>query len=157
MTPTFPLDFLDLVTELNRADARYLLVEGNAVAVHGRPRATKDFDLWVEASEENASRVMLALRAFGAPLGTLSEDDLARPGLGFRMGTPPFRIEILTEISGVEFAEAWPQRQRLDANGIAISVIGREDLLRNKAAAGRPQDLADVDALERQDRGSKRR
>jgi len=106
MTPTFPPDFLDLVIELNRADARYLLVGGHAVAAHGRPRATKDFDLWVEASPDNAARVMRALRAFGAPLGTLSEDDLARPGLGFRMGAPPFRIEILTEISGVELTDA---------------------------------------------------
>ncbi len=156
MTQSFPPDFLDLAIELNRADARYLLVGGHAVAAQGRPRATKDFDLWVEASPDNAARVMRALRAFGAPLGTLSEDDLARPGLGFRMGTPPFRIAILTEISGVEFAEARPGRQTLDASGVTLCVIGREHLLRNKTAAARPQDLADVDVLEPQ-RASKRR
>jgi hypothetical protein len=150
MAPTFPPDFLDLVIELNRADARYLLVGGHAVAFHGRPRATKDFDLWVEASPDNAARVFRALRAFGAPLGTLSERDLAQPGQGFRMGTPPFRIEMLTEISGVTFAEAWPGRVMLDVGGVSVGVIGRAELLRNKRAAGRPQDLADVDILERQ-------
>ena len=69
------------------------------------------------------------------------------------MGVPPLRIEVLTEISGVTFAEAWPRRETLDLGGHAVAVIGRDDLLRNKRAAGRPQDLADVDVLERQARG----
>jgi hypothetical protein len=150
MTRHFPPDFLDLLIELNRADAKYLLVGGHAVAFHGRPRATKDIDLWLEASPENAGRVLCALRAFGAPLGTLSERDLAGPGSGFRMGTPPFRIELLTKVSGVSFDEAWPRRELWDLDGTPLAVIGRVELLRNKRAAGRPQDLADVDVLERQ-------
>jgi hypothetical protein len=145
-----PPDFLDLLTALNAAEARYLLVGGHAVGFHGVPRATKDVDLWIDASEENAARVMNALRAFGAPLGDLTEQDLAGPGRGFRMGAPPFRIEILTEISGVSFHEAWPRRQRTEVDGIALSVIGRIDLLANKRAAARTRDLADVEALERQ-------
>ena len=153
MTPRLPPDFLDLLTALNDAEAKYLLVGGHAVAFHGRPRATKDFDLWIEASPENAKRVLSALRAFGAPLESLSETDLAAPGQGFRMGTPPFRIEILTEISAVDFAAAWPRRQTWSVDGITLGVIGREDLLANKRAAGRPQDLADVDVLERQAKG----
>jgi hypothetical protein len=153
MTEPFPADFLDLLTALSRADARVMLVGGHAVAFYGRPRATKDFDLWMDATPDNAARVLTALRAFGAPLGTLSEQDLAQPGHGFRMGVPPLRIEVLTEISGVTFAEAWPRRETLDLGGLAVAVIGRDDLLRNKRAAGRPQDLADVDVLERQARG----
>jgi hypothetical protein len=145
-----PPDFLDLLTALNAADAKYLLVGGHAVGFHGVPRATKDIDVWVEASEENASRVMTALRAFGAPLGTLTEHDLARPGQGFRMGAPPFRIEILTEVSGVAFGDAWPRRERAEVDGVPLHVIGRADLLENKRAAARTRDLADVEALERQ-------
>jgi hypothetical protein len=153
MTEPFPADFLDLLTELSRADVKVMLVGGHAVAFHGRPRATKDFDLWMEATPDNATRVLSALRKFGAPLGSLTERDLAQPGYGFRMGVPPLRIEFLTEISGVTFAEAWPRRETLDLAGLVVAVIGRNDLLRNKRAAGRPQDMADVDVLERQARG----
>lgn len=142
-------DFLDLLTALNAADARYLLVGGHAIGLFGRPRATKDFDLWVEASVENAAKVVSALRAFGAPLGRLAEADFATKGTGFRMGTPPFRIELLTEISGVEFQAAWPRREEHDLGSVRCHVISREDLIANKRAAGRPQDLADVHALER--------
>ncbi len=150
MTLHLPPDFLDLLIELNRVSAKYLLVGGHAVAFHGRPRATKDFDLWIEASPENARRVVAALTAFGAPLGQLTQSDLERPGHGFRMGSPPFRIEILTEISGVEFGDAWNARQPWTIDDVTLGVIGRDDLIKNKRAAGRPQDLADVDVLERQ-------
>ena len=142
-------DFLDLLTALNAADARYLLVGGHAVGLFALPRATKDFDLWVEASRDNAQRVIAALRAFGAPMGPLTSDDLASPGNGFRMGDPPYRIEILTMISGVEFADAWPRRARYELDGVSCYVIALDDLIANKRAAGRPQDVADVRALER--------
>jgi hypothetical protein len=143
-------DFLDLLIALNAADAKYMLVGGHAVGIFGRPRATKDFDLWIEASSENAARIMEALRHFGAPLGEVTEADFAVEGSGFRMGTPPFRIELLTEISGVAFAEAWTRKESHDLDGTRCYVISRDDLLANKRAAGRPQDLADVDVLERQ-------
>lgn len=142
-------DFLDLLTALNAADARYLLVGGHAVGLFALPRATKDFDLWVEASRDNATRVISALRAFGAPMGALTTDDLASPGNGFRMGDPPYRIEVLTMVSGLEFADAWPRRQRYDLDGVPCYVIALDDLIANKRAAGRPQDLADVQALQR--------
>jgi|ERR1700722_19542750 hypothetical protein len=148
-----PPDFLDLLTALNATEARYLLVGGYAVGFHGVPRATKDVDVWIEASDDNAGRVMAALRTFGAPLAGLAERDLARPGLGFRMGEPPFRIEILTEISGVAFAAAWPRREQASVDGVRLSVIGRADLIANKRAAGRTRDLADVEALERKKSG----
>lgn len=143
-------DFLDLLTALNAADAKYMLVGGHAVGIFGRPRATKDFDLWIEASPENAACIMEALRQFGAPLGELRAVDLSVQGNGFRMGTPPFRIELLTEISGVAFADAWSRKESHDLDGTRCYVIARDDLLANKRAAGRPQDMADVDVLERQ-------
>ena len=150
MSKRWSPDFLDLLTALNAADARYLLVGAHAVGLFGRPRATKDFDIWIEASPDNAARVVRALRDFGAPLQGLSESDLSVPGNGFRMGTPPYRLELLTEISGVAFADAWPRRETHDLDGVLCFVIARDDLLANKRAAGRPQDLADVDVLERQ-------
>ena len=142
-------DFLDLLTALNAADARYLLIGGHAVGLFGRPRATKDFDLWIEASSDNAQRVIRALRAFGAPLGTLEEDDLALPGTGFRMGSPPYRIELLTKVSGLEFADAWTRRETYELDGTPCYVIARADLIANKRAAGRAQDIADVEALDK--------
>jgi hypothetical protein len=148
-------DFLDLLTALNAADAKYLLVGGYAVALYGRPRATKDYDLWIEASPANAAKVLRALRDFGAPLGDLSESDLSVPGTGFRMGEPPLRIEILTDVSGLSFEEAWARRETRTLGDVVCHVISRADLLTNKKASGRPQDLADCAALEKQARRKK--
>src|SRR5580658_8758433 len=96
---------------------------------------------------ENAARVMRPLRDFGAPLGDLMESDLAKPGTGFKMGEPPSRIDVLTRIEGVRFEDAWPRRLETAFGSVSCAVIGREDLLVNKRAAGRPQDLAHVSAL----------
>jgi hypothetical protein len=143
-------DFLDLLRALSVADVRFLVVGAYALGVHGRPRATKDLDIWVEAGDENAPRVICALRAFGAPLMGLSEEDLRLPGVGLQIGVEPGRIDILTAISGVGFEEAWPCRFETTFGGeVRCSVIGLDHFLKNKRAAGRPQDLADVDAIER--------
>lgn len=143
-------DFLDLLSALCAANAKFLIVGAYAVGIHGRPRATKDLDVWIEASVENASRVMDALVHFGAPLQGLTTGDLAVPGTGFMMGLPPRRIDILTQISGVDFIDAWTNRKEADAGpGVRCAFIGLNELIQNKKAAGRPQDLADVDALER--------
>lgn len=129
---------------------KFLVIGAYAVGVHGRPRATKDLDVWVEASAENATRILRALRDFGAPLGDLAESDLESVGSGFKMGIPPRRIDVLTEIEGLSFAEAWPNRIDADfGDGVRCPVIGLTDLVTNKRAAGRPQDLADVAVLER--------
>ncbi len=143
-------DFRDLLTAFIVADVRFLIVGAYAVGIHGHPRATKDIDLWVEASRENAARVMQALRDFGAPLGDLSEDDLAVVGTGFMMGIPPRRIDVLTQISGIAFEDAWMHRVELEFDaGLRCPVISAEDLITNKTASGRPQDVADVTALNR--------
>ena len=142
-------DFLDLLCALSDAEARFLVVGGYAVGVHGRPRATMDLDVWVEASDDNAPRVIRALRAFGTPLMGLAEDDLRRPGVGLQIGVEPCRIDVLTAISGVSFEEAWPERVQAAFGSVRCGVIGLQHLIRNKRAAGRPQDLADVAALER--------
>lgn len=142
-------DFLDLLTALSDAEVRFMVVGAYAVGVHGRPRATKDLDIWVEASPENAQRVLNALREFGAPLGDLTAADLEKPGTGFKMGIPPRRIDILTQVSGIEFAQAWPSRISAAFDTVRCDVIGLDHLIANKRAAARPQDIADVSALER--------
>lgn len=143
-------DFLDLLGCLRAAEVRFLVVGGYAVGVHGRPRATKDLDVWVDATPDNAVRVLSALRQFGAPIGDLSVADLDHPGTGFQMGMPPRRIDVLTTIDGVEFDDAWARRIDADFGGDApVPVLGLDDLLANKRAAGRPEDLADVAVLTR--------
>ncbi len=119
------------------------------MGVHGHPRATKDLDIWVEASEDNAPRVITALRAFGTPLMGLTEQDLFVPGVGLRIGIEPGRVDLLTRVSGMDFATAWAGRIESSFGDVRAPVIGLAELLTNKRAAARPQDLADVDALER--------
>jgi hypothetical protein len=143
-------DFLQLLSSLLAAEAKFLVVGAYAVGVHGKPRATKDLDIWIEASQENAPRVIAALRAFGAPLGDLVAADLEQAGTGFKMGSAPRRIDILTKIEGITFDQAWPNRIEADfGSGVRCAVISLDDIITNKRAAGRPQDLADVATLER--------
>lgn len=142
-------DFRDLFAGLNAAGAEYLLVGGYALAVHAAPRFTKDLDVWVNPTPQNATRVHEALRGFGAPLGELRVEDLASPGVVFQIGVPPNRIDVLTAVDGVAFAEAWPERLVTEYGGERVPVISRRHLAANKRATGRPQDLLDAEALER--------
>ena len=125
-----------------------MVVGAHAMAAHDRPRATGDIDIWVRPTAENASRVWTALVRFGAPLHDLTHEDLVAPGITFQMGLPPFRIDILTGISGVTFDEAWPNRVTVQRGDLHYAVIGKEDLIRNKLATARPKDLLDVENLQ---------
>lgn len=140
-------DFQDLLRELSETGARFLVVGAYALAAHGSPRATGDIDVWVEPTEANAQLVYAALQAFGAPLHDLTVDDLSTPGIVFQMGLPPRRIDVLTQISGVDFEEAWPNRTKARFGEIDVFVIGAEEFIRNKRASGRPKDLVDADTL----------
>ncbi len=142
-------DYRDLLREFNVHDVEYLVVGAHALAAHGHPRATKDLDVWVRPHPENALRALDALRAFGAPLQDLTPSDLASPGVFFQIGVPPLRIDVLTQIDGVEFEEAWRARTSATFEGEPIHILSRADLVRNKRASGRLQDLADVERLER--------
>jgi hypothetical protein len=122
-------------------------VGGYAIMKYTEPRYTKDLDVWVEASQENARAVFAALREFGAPLSGLSASDFAREGSIYQMGRPPARVDVLTSIDGVRFADAWPRRVVSDFDGMTVQVMSRQDLLVNKRAVGRHQDLADVERL----------
>jgi hypothetical protein len=142
-------DFRDLLAEFNAKRVEYLVVGGHALAAHGLVRATKDLDLWVRPDPANAVRVIAALVSFGAPLQDLTESDLASDGTIFQIGVPPIRIDVITSIDGVAFEDAWPARIEARFADQTVPVLSRADLIRNKRTAGRPQDLLDVDWLER--------
>jgi hypothetical protein len=140
-------DFLDLLRAFIERDVRFLVVGAYALGVHGRPRATGDLDVWVDPTADNAPRIMEALEAFGAPLQQVATADFSRPGIVLQMGLPPLRIDVLTELSGLTFAEAWSSRISAAFGSLTVDVIGREAFIKNKRATGRARDLADVEAL----------
>jgi hypothetical protein len=140
-------DFVDLLRAFADAEVRFLVVGAYALALHAKPRATGDLDLWVEPSAPNAARVMTALRRFGAPVAGMSEADFTTPGLVFQIGMPPRRIDILTELTGLSFAEAWDDRVPHEFGPARVCFLGRRSLVKNKQALGRPKDLADLQLL----------
>jgi len=142
-------DFKDLLSAFNAHRVDYLVVGAHALAAHGYVRATGDLDVWVRPEPANAKRVIEALRAFGAPLRDLSEADLSRAGTVFQIGVAPIRIDVLTSIDGVGFEQAWAARHMAHFADLPVPVLAARDLVANKRAVGRPQDLADVDWLEK--------
>ena len=143
-------DFKELLSSLNRQNVRYLIVGGYAVSLHAQPRATKHMDVLIKPDAVNAKAVYVALAEFGAPLDGIAVEDFMEPGKFFRMGVAPVMVDILSEIGGVDFDAAWARRVEAvidPETGLKGSFISREDLITAKLAAGRPQDLADVDAL----------
>ena len=142
-------DFEEMLAGLSEAGVDFLVIGAHAVAVYARPRATGDLDIWVRPSPDNAQRVWAALTAFGAPLHELTLADLTSDDLVFQIGLAPNRIDLLTTVAGVNFDQAWPRRSSVQLWGLSVPVIGREDLIKCKRAAGRPQDLADIAELER--------
>jgi hypothetical protein len=149
-------DFGDLLAEFNARQVEFLLVGAHALAAHGHVRATQDLGVWMRPSPENATRVIEALRAFGAPLHDLTEKDLSTPGFVFQIGVAPIRIDVMTAIDGVQFDEAWAERMMSKFADQPVSVLSKEHLIKNKLASARTQDLADVEALKRKDRDQNR-
>ncbi len=146
-------DFRDILVAFTRSGVEYLVVGAHALAAHGVPRVTGDLDLWVRPSVGNARRVWVALGAFGAPLSDLNvrEQDFTTPEIVVQFGLPPFRIDVMTSISGVAWDEAWSARLEGQLFGASVSFLGRESFVRNKLASGRPKDLRDVRSLEGKD------
>ncbi len=142
-------DLTELLTALGASGAEYLVVGGWAAGVHSEPRYTTDLDLLVGTSPENLERVVRALQAYGAPRGLCDEVRSMKPSEFVFFGTPPARVDLLGEIPGVNFLEAWLRRETIEWNGAPVHVISRDDLIAAKKAAGRPKDLDDVARLER--------
>ncbi len=144
----FNQDFRDMLVALNDAEVDYLVVGAYAVAAHGFPRATGDLDIWVRANPESAENLLSALTVFGAPMHEVSAADFSSPSIVFQIGVPPGRIDLLTDVSGVNFDAAWSNRMTVEIDGVKLSIIGRSDLIANKRATGRPKDIADLAFLE---------
>jgi hypothetical protein len=140
-------DFLDLLRAFGDAEVRFLVVGAYALAHHGRPRATGDLDVWVDATPVNAARVVRALTAFGAPARDITADDFAAPGAVLQIGVSPARIDVLTELTGLTFDEAWPERDAGRFGDLTVDFLGRSAFIRNKRAVGRAKDLADIEGL----------
>lgn len=142
-------DFRDILRALHSHKVKYLLVGGFAFGAYSEPRATKDIDLWIRNDRENAEAVFRALAEFGAPIAGLTPADFM-DGSVFQMGQPPERIDILQKVDGITFDEAWKNRVEGSIEpGTPATVISRDDLIRNKLASGREQDLLDVKVLQK--------
>lgn len=140
-------DFKEFIQSLNNNQVEYLIIGGYAVAFHGHPRYTKDIDIWINPVEENAVSLIAALDEFGFGALGLTKSDFLETGQIIQLGYPPNRIDILTSITGVEFAECYQSRVIVELEDILINFIDLESLIQNKRASGRYQDLADIENL----------
>lgn len=146
-TIQLPPDFKEFLQLLNLEQVEYLLVGGFAVAFHGYPRSTGDMDIWVATSAENAQRVVTVLRRFGFSEGVATVDQFQAANNVMRIGMPPVRIDLLTGVSGLEFAAAFANRTVDTMDGVAVNVISLADLKANKTASARPKDVDDLQHL----------
>jgi hypothetical protein len=140
-------DFKEFVALLDSASAEFLVVGGYALAAYGHPRYTGDLDVWVNATPENASRVLDALAQFGFGALGITLEDLTTRGSVVQLGYPPRRIDLLASIDGVEFADCYARREVHVVDGLSIPFIGIADFKANKRASGRKKDLADLESL----------
>ena len=142
-------DFVELLSLLQRFRVRYLLIGGYAVMYYAEPRYTKDIDLFVDRSSDNVTEFAKCMEAFGFPLTAAQVEQFSQPNAMIAIGIPPGRIDFLNTVLGLEFKECWPRAQEADFHGVMVNVISREDLIRAKKAVGRPQDLIDLEKLEK--------
>ena len=137
-------DFEDFVKLLNKHQVDYMIVGGYALAFHGKPRHTGDLDIWINISEKNAERLVLAIKEFGLASLGLTKTDFMHEGYVTQIGYPPLRIDILNTIDGVKFEDAYQNKLLVDVDGIQVKYIGLKDFIENKTASGRSQDIADL-------------
>lgn len=140
-------DFREFIELLNSNKVKYLLIGGYAIALHGHPRYTKDLDIWLEMSEENADVMIEVLKDFGFGNMDVSREDFLQEGMVVQLGFPPNRIDLINSPDGVNFAECFESKIEIEIDGLKISVIDLENLKKNKKASGRLQDLADLEKL----------
>jgi hypothetical protein len=141
-------DFDEFIESLTAHGVEFLIVGAYALAFHGAPRFTGDLDVWIRPTEPNAARLLSALRAFGFPALELTPSEVANPRRLLQLGVEPVQIHVMSAISGVVWEDAWPERVVGRFGRSEVPFLGRESFLRNKRAAARPKDLADIDALE---------
>ncbi len=141
-------DFVEFIECCVARDVRFLIVGGYALAAHGHPRATKDLDVWVMTEPGNAERLVQALADFGMDSVGLEPADFLEPDVIVQLGYPPVRIDLITSATGVAFDECWDHRMTVQVGSVEAGFISEDDLIANKKASARPQDLVDVQILE---------
>lgn len=141
-------DFKEFIESLNDNHVHYLVIGGYAVAIHGYPRYTKDLDIWLELSAENAKLVIKALDDFGFGSLGLTVEDFLKPTQVVQLGYPPNRIDLILSAEGVQFENCYEDRLQVEVDGVNVTFIDKESLKKNKRAVARLQDLADVENLE---------
>ena len=146
-TPLLPADFKEFLRLLNEKKVEYLLIGGYAVGYYGYVRATADMDVWIACNAENADNTLRALREFGFDLPESTREVFLKPDSVARMGVPPFRIELLTTISGVSFDECYSERVVDTIDGVEVPIISLRHLKINKTVSGRLKDLSDLEHL----------
>lgn len=142
-------NWIELLDLFKNYEVRFLVVGGHAVMNYTEPRYTKDLDVWIAIDPKNATRTYQALKEFGAPLGDFTPEDFSRPGVFFQIGHAPVRIDIMMSIQGVDFEDCWKRRQLVHVGNTTLPFISKSDLILAKRASGRPQDLLDVEKLEK--------
>jgi len=142
-------NFEELLSLFIARGVRFLVVGGYAFGSHATPRGTKDLDLWVDATPENAAKTWRALAEFGMPLEKITPQDLEKPGPWLVFGRAPTRVDILTAVDGLVFADAWGRRVDRPFGAVTAPVLSMDDLIANKRRVGRPRDVLDVEELER--------
>jgi len=142
-------DFKELLKIFEKYKIRYLVVGGYAVMKYSEPRFTKDLEIFITTDQDNANNVYTALKEFGAPLEDLTSEDFAHKGYFYQMGRPPLRVDIMMSIPGIDFDEAWENREVVELDDLTIYFISRSDLIRAKEASARPQDMIDIDKLKK--------
>jgi len=140
-------DFKEFIQSLNDNQVHYLVIGGYAVALHGHPRYTKDIDIWIEMSQDNAAKIVKALEQFGFGSLGLQAADFLTPDQIIQLGYPPSRIDLLNTVAGVNFENCYRTRMQVVIDGVEVNFIDLENLKKNKLAAGRLQDLADLENL----------
>ena len=140
-------DYKEMLQILLDNKVRFLVVGAYAMGAYGYPRATGDFDIWVEASSENSKIIYQSLLKFGAPISDLTPTTFCEEGIIFQIGVAPRRIDIITKIDGVEFKKAYSDKQEVEIEDIKIPFLSKEDLIKNKESTGREKDILDVKYL----------
>ena len=140
----FEGDFIEFIKLCNQFDVKYLVIGGYAVSIHGYPRTTKDLDICIELSDDNADKMMKVIHEFGFASLKLTKEDFTKPDFITQLGYPPLRIDIINDLDGVAFEEAWLNKSVVTMLGVPVNFIGYHELLKVKFKAGRSQDLADI-------------
>ena len=146
---TLAQDFEDFVKLLNKHQVDYMVVGGYALAFHGKPRHTGDLDIWINSSETNAEKLVIAIKEFGLESLGVTKSDFMQAGYFTQIGYPPLRIDILNNIDGVKFEDAFINKLLVDVNGIEVKYIGLKEFIDNKTASGRSQDIADLKEIKK--------